>query len=642
MFPACLLELNMWNPLQPLTDRLVPNGWVSTTGLIDRILRDSEALREVSDEDLRLKGVELKWTARSGSDLLQLLPSAFSLMREACRRSLGKAHYPVQLAGAIAIARGGLAEMQTGEGKTLTAVLPAYLRALVGRGVHVITVNDYLAERDANENRPAFDLLSMTVGCILTPQSTEERRVQYSRDVTYGTAKELGFDFLRDRLRMDEPGGESPVQRGHYFALVDEADSVLIDDARTPLIISTEETTPPPLLALYRWANTLAPELIRDEHFEYDPHKRDAVLTEAGCRRVLLAPRPLLVNRHEPEVMYRQVERALTAHYAFQLDRDYVINQEQEIQIIDESTGRMMEGRKWQQGLHQAIEAKEQVPITDKTMSAAQVTVQRFFRQYAHLGGMTGTASSVRGEVRKTYRMSVSVIPTHRPCIRAGLPTRVFVTWRDKGQAVVEEVERLVAAGRAILIGTPSVVASERLSAMLQDRDVHHQLLNARKLKEEADIISQAGRRGKVTIATNMAGRGTDILLDDDVRAHGGLHVIATELHSSARIDRQLVGRSARQGDPGSFQFFVSLEDELLSCLTPRELAAHQRRGRAWNRTELPANRFISLFENAQRRLEKLHRKSRKLMLKQEDQRFRSHVGMGLDPFLELIDDPEG
>ncbi|MCY2966310.1 MAG: translocase, partial [Planctomycetota bacterium] len=420
-----------------------------------------------------------------------------------------------------------------------------------------------------------------------------------------------------------------------------EADSVLIDDARTPLIISTEEATPPAFLALYKWGAAIAPSLVPEEHFQYDPHKRDAVLTESGCRKVLLSPRPALVGRHEPEQMYRQVERALTAQFGFVRDRDYVINEDEEVQIIDESTGRMMEGRKWQQGLHQAIEAKEVIPITDRTMAAAQVTVQRFFRQYAFLGGMTGTGWSVRKEVKKTYRLRVSVVPTHKPCIRKGLPSRVFATWNEKTHAVVEEIERLVAQGRAILIGTPSVAASESLSAQLHERKVIHQLLNARKLSEEAAIVSHAGRAGKVTIATNMAGRGTDILLDDDVKANGGLHVIATEMHSSARIDRQLVGRSARQGDPGSFQFFVSLEDELLAGLTPAELKKHQARAAALGGGELPAD-FLKIFERSQRRLEKLHLKNRKLMLKQEDQRFKNHVGMGLDPFLELIDDPEG
>lgn len=637
----------MLDPLRRLSRKLWSGTASYRRNLVAEIIAASDQLQSETEENLRWRGIDLKWLARSGVELDELLVKSYSLMREACRRTLKMAHYPVQIEGAIAIFQGGLAEMQTGEGKTLTAVLPTYLRALTGQGCHVVTVNDYLAFRDADLNRPAFELLSMTVGCIQTPQGTDERRAHYSRDVTYGTSKELGFDFLRDRLRLDDAddparaaGAERPVQRGHYFALVDEADSVLIDDARTPLIISTEEPTPPAFLALYEWGSHMAPELVPEEHFLYDPHKRDAVLTEAGCRKVLLSPRSNLVSRHEPEQIYRQVERALTAQYAFQRDRDYVINDDQEIQIIDESTGRMMEGRKWQQGLHQAIEAKEKVPITDRTMSAAQVTVQRFFRQYRHLGGMTGTAWSVKKEVQRTYKMRVSVIPTHRPCIREGLAPRVFATWMDKAQAVVAEVERMV-VNRAVLIGTPSVAASEQLSRLLSERSIIHQLLNARKLSEEAHIISLAGRRGHVTIATNMAGRGTDILLDDNVRESGGLHVIATEMHSSARIDRQLVGRSARQGDPGSFQFFLSLDDELLDCLSPRELERLRKQAQSTGQAELPPS-FLRVFTRAQKRTEKLHLRNRRMMLKQEDQRFEHHLQMGLDPFLELIDDPEG
>jgi preprotein translocase subunit SecA len=339
----------------------------------------------------------------------------------------------------------------------------------------------------------------------------------------------------------------------------------------------------------------------------------------------------------ETEQVYRQIELALTALLAFVLDRDYVIDKG-EVVIVDESTGRMMEGRKWQQGLHQAIEAKEQIQITPKTMAAAQVTVQRFFRQYAHVGGMTGTGLTLRAEMRRTYRMKVTVIPTHRPNIRRGLVPRVFATWNAKAVAIVEEIEEMLSQGRSLLVGTPSIEASERLSRLLTERALHHEVLNARFLKEEAAIVSQAGRPGQITIATNMAGRGTDIILEDDVRRQGGLHVIASEIHSSARIDRQLVGRSARQGDPGSFRFFVSLEDELLRCLTTKQLARVQARAAALGRLELPVE-FLKVFYRAQTMLERLHARHRKQMLKYEDQRFKSHRQMGLDPFLELIDD---
>ncbi len=631
----------MLSRVPAIFDGWLPNRLAAWRSAADEIIARSDAMRGASEEELKKLGLDLKWRAKSGVDLRQLMPEAFALIREAARRTLGMAHYPVQIMGAIAIFEGGLAEMQTGEGKTLTALMPTFLRALPGRGTHVITVNDYLAQRDADWMKPAYELGGLSVGCIQTPQSTDERRVQYARDVTYGTAKEMGFDFLRDRLRLDATNagtpGEATVQREHYFALVDEADSVLIDDARTPLIISMTEPNKPAMVELYRWCSEFAQTLMLPNDFEYDPHKRSAVLTEAGCRHVVLARKPALVATVETEQIYRQIELALTALLGFVLDRDYVIHDD-EIVIVDESTGRMMEGRKWQQGLHQAVEAKEGIQITPKTMAAAQVTVQRFFRQYAHVGGMTGTGVSVRGEMRRTYRMQVTAIPTNRPNIRTGLASRAFATWQAKAQAIVAEIENMLSQGRSVLVGTPSIDASERLSRIFTERSLHHDVLNARFLKEEAAIVSQAGRAGHITIATNMAGRGTDIILDDDVRQNGGLHVIATEIHSSARIDRQLVGRAARQGEPGSFRFFVSLEDELLRCLTTAQLARVRARAAALASVELPRE-FLSVFYRAQRFLEKLHARDRKLMLKYEDERFKSHRRMGLDPFLELIDD---
>ena len=607
----------------------------------DDVIARSDALQGTSEAEMRKLGLDLKWRAKSGIDLRRLMPEAFALIREAARRTLKMAHYRVQIMGAIAIFEGGLAEMQTGEGKTLTALMPTFLRALPGRGTHVITVNDYLAQRDADWMTPAYELGGLSVGCIQTPQSTDERRVHYACDVTYGTAKEMGFDFLRDRLRLDASNSgtshEETVQREHYFALVDEADSVLIDDARTPLIISMTEPNKPAMVELYRWCSEFAQTLMLPNDFDYDPHKRSAVLTEAGCRHVVLARKPPLVATIETEQIYRQIELALTALLGFVLDRDYVIHDD-EIVIVDESTGRMMEGRKWQQGLHQAVEAKERIQITPKTMAAAQVTVQRFFRQYAHVGGMTGTGVSVRGEMRRTYRMQVTAIPTNRPNIRKGLPSRVFATWQAKAEAIVAEIQQMLSQGRSVLVGTPSIDASERLSRIFTASALHHVVLNARFLKEEADIVSQAGRAGHITIATNMAGRGTDIILEEDVRKNGGLHVIATEIHSSARIDRQLVGRAARQGEPGSFRFFVSLEDELLRCLTTAKLSRVRARAAALHVPELPRE-FLSVFYRAQRFLERLHARDRKLMLKYEDERFKSHRRMGLDPFLELIDD---
>jgi len=635
----------MFSRLQTFADAYLSNRLTHWRRSADDIISRSTALRGLTDDELKKLGLDLRWRAKSGIELTRLIPEAFALIREAARRTLGMEHYLVQIMGAIAIFEGGLAEMQTGEGKTLTALMPTFLRALPGRGSHVVTVNDYLAQRDADTMRPAYEMGGLTVGCIQTPQATDERRAEYACDVTYGTAKELGFDFLRDRLRLDAENagtpGEKLVQRGHYFALVDEADSVLIDDARTPLIISTTEPNRPAMVELYRWCAQRAQTLTPQNDFEYDPHKREAVLTEGGCRRVLLSGKPALVAAIEPEQIYRQIELALIGQHGFVRDRDYVIHDD-EIVIVDESTGRMMDGRKWQQGLHQAIEAKEEILITPRTLAAAQVTVQRFFRQYAHVGGMTGTAISLRAEMRRTYRMQVTAIPTHRPCIRTGLAPRVFATWQAKAEAIAAEIEAMLADGRSVLVGTPSIEASERLSRTLLERSLHHEVLNARFLKEEAAIVSQAGRRGQVTIATNMAGRGTDIILEDEVRRHGGLHVIATEIHSSARIDRQLVGRAARQGDPGSYRFFVSLEDELLRCMRPAALAKIQARAaaqcRASGNLEL-SKEFLAVFYRAQRLLERLHAKHRQHLLKYEDQRFKSHRQMGLEPFLELVEE---
>ncbi|MFN0055782.1 MAG: translocase [Planctomycetales bacterium] len=613
-------------------------SWCRAQG--EHVLRLVPELQALSEADLKRRALELRWRAKSAEKLSALLPEAFALMYVACQRTLGLTYYPVQLAGAIALFEGGIVEMQTGEGKTLTALMPAFLRALPGKGCHVVTVNDYLASRDAEWSRPAYESLGLTVGCIQTPMEPEDRKEEYARDITYATSKELGFDFLRDRLRKDAAGGradaEGVVQRGNYFGLIDEADSVLIDDARTPLIIAVSQPTDPATVDLYRWGTRVADKLERGTEFLFDPQRRNAWLTVSGCRKVLLMAGPPSLRTIDTEQIYRQVERALTARFGFARDRDYVIVDD-EIVIVDESTGRMMDGRKWQEGLHQAIEAKELLPITPKTQSAAQITVQRYFRQYAHLAGMTGTAVQVGGELRRTYGLSVTVVPTHRPCLREGLGARIFATREAKLHAVAAEIDRLAHVGRAILVGTPSVEASERLAFLLQERDVAHQILNARFHEIEAEIVSEAGHAGRVTIATNMAGRGTDIKLEPGVADSGGLHVIATEMHSSKRIDRQLVGRSARQGDPGTFQFFLSLEDELLLCLTPAKLAAIQARAKPDAQGELPAQ-WLKLFQKTQRLLERQHHRQRKEMLKAEKKRTETYLKMGLDPYLEMTE----
>ncbi len=618
----------------------------------ERIMARRKELEKVSDQELFKRAQELRWEAKAGVPLHKLLVEAYALVCESARRTLGLIHYPVQIMGGIALFEGNVAEMQTGEGKTLTATLPAFLRALVGKGVHIVTVNDYLARRDATEMGPVYELLGLTVGCIQTPMEPEERRPEYAKDITYGTAKEFGFDFLRDRLRLGVSGGSSrrngqrrrtqganaPVQRGHYFALIDEADSVLIDEARTPLIIGLTFPNDAGTVSLFRWCQRAISHLEPNVDFAYEPHRRSAYLTDAGCRKVLLLSKPTLINNVDAERLYKHVENALTARYGFLRDRDYVVV-DNEVKIVDESTGRIMDGRKWQDGLHQAIEAKEMVPITSESGEAARITVQSYFRQYMYIAGMTGTAVQAKKEIKKTYGLSVAVIPTNRPCIRRGYPPRIFATMEAKRLAIVEEIEEMLRLNRAVLVGTPSVEASEALGKMLREKGIEHQILNARYHELEAKIVAQAGQSGRVTVATNMAGRGTDIKLTDELREAGGLHVIATEMHSSKRIDRQLIGRAARQGDPGSFRFFLSLEDELLRVLEKDYLERVRRRAKAQADAngELP-RRWLRFFRKTQRFIEKEHYKQRRDLLKFEKQRMESYRSMGLDPCLELTE----
>ena len=618
-----------------------------------KIIRRSQELNSLSDDDLTTAGRKIRWDAQAGTPLHKLLIEAYALVRQSSRRVLKMEHFEVQIMGAIALFEGHIAEMQTGEGKTLTATMPAFLRALPGHGCHVVTVNDYLAERDCQNMGPVHRRLGLTVGNILEPMEPDERRANYACDITYGTSKEMGFDFLRDRLRkgaIPEEGGpsnlrkfvrtlsgaEEPVQRGHYFALIDEADSILIDEARTPLIIGLTQPNDPGTVNLFRWSNRATFQLTPRDDYVYEPERRSAWLTDAGCRKVVLMAKPSLMSSMDTERIYTQVEKALTAKHAFEKDRDYVIVDDK-VMIVDEGTGRVMDGRKWQDGLHQAIEAKELVPITAATGEAARITVQSFFRNYTHLSGMTGTAIPARRELRKTYKLKVTRIPTNRTCIRQGLSVRVFKTQQAKREAIALEIREQIAKGRSLLVGTPSVEASEALAEVLVANSIETQILNARYHEQEAEIVKHAGQVGKVTIATNMAGRGTDIILEDDVKANGGLHVIATEMHSSKRIDRQLVGRAARQGDPGSFQFFLSLEDELLRSREQREVRRRQKiaipnkageLGRSWHR----------YFKRVQRFLEKSHRKQRKNLLKQERLRLEQYENMGLDPYLELTE----
>ena len=418
-----------------------------------RVLKESQKFASYSDEELLNQARDARWRAKTGVPLKSLLVEVFAMGVEASRRKLGMEHYPVQIMGGIAIFEGGIAELQTGEGKTLTATLPTILRALPGKGAHVVTVNDYLAERDAEEMAPVYEALGMTVGGILTPMESDERRESYAKDITYGTAKEFGFDLLRDRLRQgvaaggekrrtlfsDQTGGEAPVQRGHYAVLIDEADSILIDEARTPLIIGLTMPNDAGTVSLFRWCHRAVSHLEANVDFVYEPERRSAYLTDQGCRKVLLLGKPALIDSIDTERIYKHVEQALTAKFAFVRDRDYVVV-DNEISIVDEGTGRIMEGRKWQDGLHQSIEAKELVPITAASGEAARVTVQNFFRLYSNIGGMTGTAVQCASEIRRVYNLKVTAIPTHRPCIRRLNKPRVFATMEAKWRAVTDEI----------------------------------------------------------------------------------------------------------------------------------------------------------------------------------------------------------
>ena len=608
-------------------------------------------LQKLSDNELRKEGLSLRYRARSGEPLGRLLPEAFAAVREAGRRTIEMRHFDVQLLGGIAMFHRSIVEMQTGEGKTLTATLPMYLYSLAGKGCSLATVNDYLAQRDADWMEPIYKALGVSVGVIQTQMPQPERRKSYACDVTYGTAKEFGFDFLRDRLllrRIREgqkdllggmlgkeggEGGEDPVQREPYFALVDEADSILIDEARTPLIISALPTEEEKLaVECYRWSSTVVGEFEEDEDYEYDHDKKTVELTREGRRKVRMLPHPDAMDTVGMFHIYQYLERAIKVDKEFFLDRQYVVV-DGEIVIVDEFTGRMAEGRKWRDGIHQAVEAKQGVEVTVATGQAARVTVQDFFLRFDKLAGMTGTAVASARELRKIYRCHVIPVPTNRPVIRQRLSDSVFGHADAKWAAVVEEIDELHAEGRPVLIGTRSIDKSEILSRLLTEREIEHQVLNAHHVETEAEIVSRAGEHGKVTVSTNMAGRGTDIKLGEGVVEMGGLHVICTEMHDSARIDRQLIGRCGRQGDPGTFRQFTSLDDELLIAgLGPKKGHKLEDLGED---SESTFNAHSKDFRNAQKKVEKKHFRDRKSLMYFEKQRKKMQRQMGQDPYLD-------
>jgi preprotein translocase subunit SecA len=609
-------------------------------------------LMQQTERELRKRSLSLQYRAKSGEPLSRLLAEAYALVREAARRTLNMRHYPVQMVGGIGLFYGAIAEMQTGEGKTLTATLPLYLRSLEGKGAHLATVNDYLAKRDAEWMGPLFKLLGVSVGIIQSQDDRPARRKAYSCDITYGTAKEFGFDFLRDRLLLratrDErkdylseavgqkgDQSEKPVARGAHFALVDEADSILIDDARTPLIIGTlGDKSPEQLEAQFRWSAAVAPQFVDKEHFDYDHEKKTVELNTAGRKLVRTLTKHPLLNSIGLVSLYESVERAIKVARDYHLDRQYVV-QDDEIVIVDESTGRIAEGRKWRDGIHQAIEAKEGVTVTMPTGQAARITVQDLFLRYTYLAGMTGTATTSAAEIRKVYRTRVTPIPTNRPPQRKRLPDRVYADAEGKWAAIVDVIKEQHSSGRPVLIGTRSIDRSERLSDLLNAAGIEHQVLNAHQVAAEAEIVERAGQQGKVTVATNMAGRGTDIRLGEGVRELGGLYVICTELHDSARIDRQLIGRCGRQGDPGTYQQFLALDDEILvNGFGPDKAERLKRVGRPGR----DDRRLGAIFRRAQRRVERTHRRQRMILLYHEKQRKKLQMEMGQDPYLDTPD----
>ncbi len=588
--------------MRRISDRLMQRKIARWATSIPKVAAFEEELQALSMYDLRKRSLSLRYRIRSKEPVEGILPEAYALVREAGRRTLNMRHFDVQILGGTAMYHRSIAEMQTGEGKTLTATLPMYLAALEGKGAHLATVNDYLARRDAEWMTPLYEALGITVGIVETQMSQALRRKAYGCDVTYGTAKEFGFDFLRDRLLLRRLGegqtdflgsmlgvsgdgaSEKPVQRAPFFMLVDEADSILIDEARTPLIIAAMPSEDAVIaVEAYKWAASVANQFVDDEHYEYDHDKKSVELTPEGRRLVRMLPKPDALHPVGMFTIYEHIERAIKVEREFFLDRQFVVR-DGEVVIVDEFTGRAAEGRKWRAGLHQAVEAtQEGVEVTAETGQAARITVQDYFLLYPHLCGMTGTAATSARELRKIYKVNVIPIPTNRPAIRERLPERVFANSEAKWEAIVEEVCEVHATGRPVLIGTRSIDKSELLSQKLHDKGVDHYVLNANHIAEEAEIVSNAGRAGRVTVSTNMAGRGTDIKLAEGVEEMGGLHVIVTEMHDAARVDRQLAGRSGRQGDRGSYRVYLALDDELLEGLGPDKARRYRELGESMN-----------------------------------------------------------
>ena len=600
--------------------------------IVDKIEALRPTMQALTDEELRAKTKEYKDRYNGGESLDSILPEAFATVREAAKRSLGMEHHRVQLIGGIILHQGRIAEMKTGEGKTLVSTLPAYLNALTGRGVHIVTVNDYLANRDAEWMGKVHRFLGLTVGVVLNDMKNDERRQQYACDITYITNNELGFDYLRDNMVIYK---EQLVQRELAYCIIDEVDSVLIDEARTPLIISGQSSKS---TKLYETADILAHQMQRGEasgemtkmtaimgeeieetgDFIVNEKDKFVTLTDDGVKKVENFFH--IENLSDPENLEIQhnVILALRANYLMHRDKDYVVKDD-EVLIVDEFTGRIMPGRRYSDGLHQAIEAKEHVKVRRESKTLATITFQNFFNKYEKKAGMTGTALTEEQEFRDIYGMDVIEIPTNRPVIRVDMDDAVYMTKKEKFHAVVEEVKEAHAVNQPVLVGTITIETSELISKMLRREGIPHQVLNAKFHELEAEIVAHAGEAGAVTIATNMAGRGTDIKLDDESKAAGGLKIIGTERHESRRIDNQLRGRSGRQGDPGSSRFYLSMEDPLLRIFAGEKMQALMNKLRLPEGEAIEAGIVSRSIETAQRKVESRNFDIRKQLLEYDD-----------------------
>ena len=577
--------------------------------LVAKINALEPEMQALADEELPQRLAVYRDQVQSGEkDVDAVLPEVFTLVREASVRVLGMRHYDVQLLGAMALHKGKIAEMKTGEGKTLVATLAVILNALEGKGVHVVTVNDYLAKRDAEWMGRLYTFLGLSVGVIVAGLSDEQRKEAYAADITYGTNNEFGFDYLRDNMKFY---AEQLVQRGHHYAIVDEVDSILIDEARTPLIISgaSDESTD-----LYQQVDEVVRRLEKEKHYTVDEKGKSASLTDEG---VLYVEEALGIdNLYDTANITAQhhVLQSLKAHTVFRRDVDYIVKDDQVV-IVDEFTGRLMAGRRFSDGLHQALEAKEHVTVAAENQTLASITFQNYFRMYDKLSGMTGTADTEAVEFAQIYGLEVSMIPSNRPMIRKDMPDLIYRTRREKMQAIIQAIKELHATGQPVLVGTISIETSELISQLLKREGVPHSVLNAKHHAQEAEIVAQAGQAGKVTIATNMAGRGTDIKLGEGVIELGGLHILGTERHESRRIDNQLRGRSGRQGDPGSSRFYLSLEDDLMRLFGSDRLSGLMQK-LGMQEGEPIENAMVSrAIENAQKRVEGHHFEIRKTLL---------------------------